>query len=218
MLRFRDAEGLLRWAYALAERPVVNTSTTFQSGNLNDRRPMLPPHELTVWERHAQAALVRAYVERLASPLPAFAVCMYGLSDRHEPLLKVTDWLIDTLRTGGSRRAHELMVVQYASSGTGIGEIRRLLACSKRAALERRRRGVRRAGHHPLATVRRDREPQRTFATLGNRRRIDRLRARVEPRDDRVCYNGPARRRLVLAIALAPPRAGFFVPQSSTCP
>lgn len=140
---FASVDSVLRWAYAMEGRSVVARSSVFASGA--NRSPRLWD-DWTTWERHAQAAMVRAQVERQERPLDAYAIAMYARFECRFPAAQqLVKWAAPEYVGTGLEGAYELMVEQYVLGsarlrGGGIGPIRYELGCRKTAALDERRR------------------------------------------------------------------------------
>jgi hypothetical protein len=136
---FSSVDSVLTWAYNLEGVPVCPRSNIFEGKQR--RRTSRLWDGWTNWERHAQAALVRAQVERLGDPLGAYGVALYAPLDRRLPAARtLLRWVCPDSQY---LEAYELMVEQYVLGSSragagGINAIRQRLCCRKASALQYR--------------------------------------------------------------------------------
>lgn len=132
-----SADGALRWAYETISRPIVKISS------INNMRGAESPavNELQAYERHAQAALIIAMVERLDDKAKReYIEAMFGRRLKQEDLTVVV--FLGRMACGfGPEKTKAVYSITrgYFDGSMGYREIRRVLGCRDQYALMVRR-------------------------------------------------------------------------------
>lgn len=134
---FRSVEHALRFAFEMQHKGILSRSTTI----VNTKAGMW--RGLTSHDLHAQAALIRAAIDRFPYIERAYLISYFGFDfDRDEAAKAIVDWTIREVPIGTEdREPYQWMVDQHQGRARigGINQVRRMLRCRKRDALERRK-------------------------------------------------------------------------------
>lgn len=140
-MKFNDPQHALRWAFETSSRPIVKISSlnamrgsdkTGEGGAIDD---------LTVYDLHAQAALILSLCERVLSQLHlAYLRVQFGREASGFDLL--ARYLAGNFGTGmHNRRGIEQIIRAYCGEKIGLREIRKSMACGMLKAASLRNRG-----------------------------------------------------------------------------
>lgn len=110
MKKFRNTDALLQWAYAIAEEQICKISDAQRAMAGASGTNKSADGDLSRHDQHAQAAMVRSYIERLDPVLVAYAWAAYS-------------WNPDERRAGNQTLGDHLAV----ASGVHNGHLRFLL-------------------------------------------------------------------------------------------
>lgn len=137
-MKFSSPERALRWAYETSNRPIVKISSVNDMREANRSGGMAGNGELTVHDRHAQAALILSLCERiLPSVHMAYVRVQFGREASGFELL--THHLAANFGTGlHSRRSIEQMIRAYCGEKIGLREIRKSMSCGMLKAVSYR--------------------------------------------------------------------------------
>lgn len=133
-MQFKSPEHALRWAFEMTNRPIVKISSV----NTMRGAETQSNSEMTVHDRHAQAALIVGLCERVLSSLHmAYVRAQFGRDASGFDLL--TYHLAANFGTGlHSRRCIEKIIRSYCGEKVGIREIKKSMACGMLKAVSYR--------------------------------------------------------------------------------
>jgi hypothetical protein len=139
-MKFKGPEHALKWAYETISRPIVKISSVNDMREASMAAGSSGNGELTVHDRHAQAALILALCERVLPTLHmAYVRIQFGREASGSDIL--AHHLAANFGTGvHSRRSIDLIIRAYCGERTGLREIRKSLRCGMLKAVSLRNR------------------------------------------------------------------------------
>jgi hypothetical protein len=128
-MKFSSPERALKWAYETISRPIVKISSVNDMRAASRAGQASGNGELTVHDRHAQAALILALCERVLPTLHmAYVRIQFGREAAGSDIL--AHHLAANFGTGvHSRRSIDQIVRAYCGERIGLREIRKSLRC-----------------------------------------------------------------------------------------
>lgn len=140
-MKFNDPQHALRWAFETSSRPIVKISSINAMRGSNKAGEGSAIDDLTVYDLHAQAALILSLCERVLSQLHlAYVRVQFGREASGFDLL--ARHLAANFGTGmHNRRGIEQIIRAYCGEKIGLREIRKSMACGMLKAASLRNRG-----------------------------------------------------------------------------
>ena len=139
-MKFSSPERALKWAYETVSRPIVKISSVNDMREASRAGQASGNDELTVHDRHAQAALILALCERVLPTLHmAYVRIQFGRDAGGCEIL--AHHLAANFGTGvHSRRSIDQIIRAYCGERIGLREIRKSLRCGMLKAVSLRNR------------------------------------------------------------------------------
>jgi hypothetical protein len=137
-MKFSSPERALKWAFETTSRPIVKISSINDMREASRAGQPTGTSELTVHDRHAQAALILALCERVLPTLHmAYVRIQFGREAAGSDILAYH--LAANFGTGvHSRRSIDQIIRAYCGERTGLREIRKSLRCGMLKAVSLR--------------------------------------------------------------------------------
>lgn len=137
-MKFSSPEHALKWAYETISTPIVKISSVNDMREASRAGSVAGNGELTVHDRHAQAALILSLCERVLPTLHmAYVRIQFGREASGFELL--THHLAANFGTGlHSRRSIEQIIRAYCGEKIGLREIRKSMSCGMLKAVSYR--------------------------------------------------------------------------------
>lgn len=163
---FLSAENALDWAYGVETRPIVKLSmvNSMRSSPRNYQYPNGIIANLTVQDRHGQAALIIGLIDRVHDPVGReYIKARFGRKTDPDDMLCLVEYCADGLRVPEKQEAVYRVLKDYFTGRMSIRTVRREIGCR----------------HHSAAVVR-----HRLFTALDmlELRAMDELRRIMEER------------------------------------